>query len=91
MPVEDATVEWDEAVSPFRTVAQIEIPPQSFESPQRLAFCENLAFNPWRSLPEHRPLGGINRVRKDLYQELAEFRHQRNGVTYTEPSGDETF
>lgn len=91
MPVEDATVEWDEALSPFRTVARIDIPPQSFESPRQMAFCENLAFNPWRSLPEHRPLGGINRVRKDLYQELAEFRHQRNGVTYTEPTGDEIF
>jgi hypothetical protein len=56
-----------------------------------MAFCENLAFNPWRSLPEHRPLGGINRVRKDLYQELAKFRHQRNGVSYTEPTGDENF
>jgi hypothetical protein len=91
MPVEDATVEWDEALSPFRKVAQIEIPPQSFESPERMEFCENLAFNPWRSLPEHRPLGGLNRVRKDLYQALAEFRHRQNGVTYAEPSGDETF
>lgn len=91
MPIEDATVEWDESVSPFRTVARIDIPPQSFESPRQMAFCENLAFNPWRSLPEHRPLGGINRVRKDLYQELAAFRHQRNGVTYTEPTGDERF
>jgi hypothetical protein len=91
MPVEDATVEWDEALSPFRKVAQIDIPPQAFESPAQMAFCENIAFNPWRSLPEHRPLGGINRVRKDLYRELAEFRHRRNGVTYTEPDGDETF
>ena len=91
MPIEDATVEWDETVSPFRKVAQIHIPPQIFESSGQMAFCENLAFNPWRSLPEHRPLGGINRVRKDLYQALAEFRHQRNGVTYMEPTGDETF
>ena len=91
MPVEDATVEWNETVSPFRKVARIHIPSQSFESPEWMEFCENLAFNPWRSLPEHRPLGGLNRVRKDLYQELAEFRHQRNGVTYMEPSGDETF
>lgn len=56
-----------------------------------LEFCQNLAFNPWRSYPEHRPLGGINRVRKDVYQKLAEFRHHRNGVTYAEPTGDETF
>jgi len=91
MPVEDATVEWDEAVSPFLKVARIEIPPQDFESPAHLEFCEGLAFNPWHTLPEHRPLGGINRVRKDLYQTMAEFRHRQNGVNYTEPSGNETF
>jgi len=91
MPIEDATVEWDETESPFRKVARIHIPSQSFESPAQMKFCENLSFNPWRSLPEHRPLGGINRVRNDLYRELAEFRHRRNGVTYKEPSADESF
>lgn len=91
MPLEDATVEWDESLSPFRKVARINIPSQSFESPEQMEFCENLAFNPWQSLPEHRPLGGLNRVRKDLYKTLAEFRHQSNGVTYKEPTGDESF
>jgi len=89
MPVEDATVEWDTAESPFLKVASIDIPAQTFESPAQMEFCENLAFNPWHSLPEHRPLGGLNRVRKDLYQAMANFRHQQNGVTYTEPTGNE--
>ncbi len=91
MPIEDATIEWDEKVSPFLKVARIDIPPQTFESPAQLEFCENLAFNPWHSLPQHRPLGGLNRVRKDLYQAMADFRHQQNGVSYTEPTGDESF
>jgi hypothetical protein len=91
MPIEDATVEWDETVSPFRKVARVHIPPQEFESPEHMKFCENLAFNPWRVLPEHKPLGGLNRVRKDLYQELAAFRHQENDVKYTEPNGRENF
>ncbi|NOR18934.1 MAG: catalase, partial [Xanthomonadales bacterium] len=91
MPIEDATVEWDETLSPFRKVARIHIPPQSFESPEQMEFCENLAFNPWQSLPDHRPLGGINRVRKDLYKTLAEFRHQANGANYEEPDGNESF
>jgi hypothetical protein len=91
MPLEDATVLWDETLSPFRQVARIDIPPQDFDSPAQMEFCEDLAFNPWHSLPEHRPLGGINRVRKDLYRELARFRHQRNGVTYSEPTGNEQF
>jgi len=91
MPIEDATVEWDEAVSPYRKVARIVIPAQTFESPGQMDFCENLAFNPWRTLPEHRPLGGINRVRKTLYQSMAEFRHRQNGVDYAEPTGAEIF
>ncbi len=91
MPVEDATVEWDEAASPFRKVATVRIPSQSFDSPAQMEFCENLAFNPWQSLAEHRPLGGLNRARKDLYTELARFRHERNQVSYSEPTGDETF
>jgi len=90
MPIEDATVEWDESASPFIKVARIEIPPQDFETPPQLDFGESLAFNPWHTLAEHRPLGGINRVRKDLYQTMAEFRHRQNGVIYREPSGDET-
>jgi hypothetical protein len=91
MPIEDATVEWDESVAPFHKVATVEIPPQPFESAAQTEFCENLAFNPWNSLAEHRPMGGLNRARKDLYQELAAFRHERNGVSYSEPTGDEAF
>lgn len=87
MPIEDATVEWDESVSPFRKVATIDIPAQQFESAARMELCENLAFNPWHSLAEHRPLGGLNRARKELYRELAAFRHERNGVDYSEPTG----
>lgn len=87
MPIEDATVEWDPAVSPFRKVARIDIPAQQFESTERMEMCEDLAFNPWHSLAEHRPLGGLNRARKELYRELAAFRHQRNGVDYVEPAG----
>jgi hypothetical protein len=56
-----------------------------------MEFCENLAFNPWRVLPEHRPLGGLNRVRKNLYQESAGFRHEANDVKYKEPNGRENF
>lgn len=86
MPIEDATVEWDEAESPFRKVATVQIPSQQFESAEQMEFCENLAFNPWNSLAEHEPLGGLNRARKELYKELADFRHERNGVSYSEPT-----
>ncbi len=91
MPIEDAQVEWDEEQSPFRKVATLELPKQLFVSRTREEFCENLAFNPWQTLAEHRPLGGLNRARRELYDELAAFRHAKNGVTYTEPTGAEPF
>lgn len=86
MPVEDPTVVWDETVSPYRKAATIRIPSQSFESNEQMRFCENLSFTPWHSLAEHRPLGGINRTRKKVYQALSQRRHELNGVPMQEPN-----
>jgi hypothetical protein len=88
MPVEDASVEWLEYTAPFRKVATIIIPPQTFDTPARMAFCENLSYTPWHSLPEHRPLGGINRARRVVYQELSKIRHASNAVPRREPHAD---
>ncbi len=89
MPIEDPGVAWSEELSPFRKVATLVIPPQTFESDQQLALAENMSFNPWRCLAEHRPLGGINRARKVIYAGLSEFRHGRNGVAAAEPPAPE--
>jgi hypothetical protein len=86
MPVEDPTVVWDETASPYRKVATIRIPSQSFESKEQMQFCENLSFTPWHALAEHHPLGGINRTRKKVYQAIAQRRHELNGVPMQEPS-----
>jgi len=86
MPVEDPTVVWDEMASPYRKVATICIPSQSFESTEQMQFCENLSFTPWHALAEHRPLGGINRTRKKVYQALSQRRHELNGVPMQEPN-----
>jgi hypothetical protein len=75
MPIEDAMEEWEEKDSPYRTVATIRIPSQAFESFDQMAFAEKIAFNPWNALPEHQPLGGMNRARKLIYTELAKLRH----------------
>jgi len=42
-------------------------------------------------LPEHRPLGNLNRARFRLYRELSNFRQQMNQTTHLEPTGDEKF
>ena len=87
MPIEDPTIEWSEKDSPFIPVARITIPVQAFTSPEQLAFCENLSFTPWHAIPEYRPLGGINRVRKTVYDTNSLVRHELNGEERREPTG----
>jgi Dyp-type peroxidase family len=91
MPVEDPTIRWSERASPFLTVATIRIPRQEFTSEAQKVFAENLSFTPWHSLLEHRPLGGINRVRRDVYEDISKRRHEANGVPRREPTPDEVF
>jgi hypothetical protein len=84
MPVEDPTVEWRESstlmssakrlvtghdpVSKFVKVATIKIPAQIFAETKQDKFCERLSFNPWRTIPAHRPLGNLMRARLQLYK-----------------------
>jgi hypothetical protein len=86
MPIEDPTAEWSESAAPFVPVARITIPRQDFATPERDALCENLSMTPWHALLEHRPLGGINRVRKVVYQRVSRLRHALNGVPRVEPT-----
>jgi hypothetical protein len=85
LSVEDSRMEWLEIDAPFERVAQIDIPPQDFDTEDRKMLCENLSFNPWHSLPEHRPLGAVNRVRKIVYSHIRQTRHQLNQVQYANP------
>lgn len=87
MPIEDPTVKWPESQAAYQPVARITIPAQQFDTPERNAFCENLAFTPWHGHVDHRPLGGLNRIRKAVYEEIAVYRHARNRVPYREPTG----
>ena len=61
-------------------------PAQTFDTPEQQAFGENLSFTPWHSLPAHRPLGGINRARKEIYRAISKQRHDLNGVFAREPT-----
>jgi len=86
MSIEDSTVEWDEARAPFRRVATITIPPQDFESAAQMTLAEQISYTPWHSLPEHAPLGGVNRVRRVVYESISRLRHELNGVPRREPT-----
>ncbi|MDR2248551.1 catalase family protein [Acinetobacter sp.] len=85
MQVEDAMTEWKETEAPFYQVATLYIPKQSFDTPEQNEFCENLSFTPWHALPEHKPLGAINRLRKIIYENISKVRHDMNSVIRQEP------
>jgi hypothetical protein len=74
MPIEDASVEWKREDSPYLPVARIRIPRQSVDDPARNTAGEQMAFNPWHCLADHRPLGSMNRARREIYSAMAAFR-----------------
>ena len=78
MPIEDTSIEWSESDAPFETVARIKLPAQDFDTPALNLQCDNLSFNPWFGLEAHRPIGGINRLRKAVYEAVSDYRHSRN-------------
>lgn len=91
MPIEDASIEWPERLSPFVNVAKIVIPKQEFRSPAQDKFARELSFNPWHCIAEHRPLGNQNRARYLIYSELSRLRQAMNHEPHIEPTGHETF
>ena len=86
MPVEDASVEWPERESPYRTVAQLRLPRQEAYSPARRAYVDGLSFCVSHSLAAHRPLGSIMRARLKAYPVMARLRRETNGISLREPT-----
>jgi len=62
--IDNPTVEWHE---PFVTVASLRIAAQQFDSEERDHYGELLTYNPWNALQDHRPVGEVNEVRKQVY------------------------
>jgi hypothetical protein len=61
-PINDFGVEWLETDTPYITVAVVNIPVQTVQTDTN-ATCRHNTMNAWRVLPEHRPLGSLNRAR----------------------------
>lgn len=91
MPLENASVVWPSKLSPFIPVARLRLPVQKFDSTAQLTFAENLSYNPWHCIADHRPLGNQNRARKAIYYKLSELRQTMNHEGRIEPTGAETF
>ena len=91
MPVEDASVVWPEDQSSYVAVARITVEPQTAWSEARAAVGDDqLSFNPWHGVTDHRPLGGIMRSRREAYPELSGLRSQINRCPLHEPAGPVT-
>jgi hypothetical protein len=86
MPIENAAVVWPEETSPYRRVARIVVGPPAASSDSRSRIVDDgMQFSPWHGLAAHRPLGGIMRARKKVYEAAKRFRSEKNGRLIEEP------
>ena len=87
MPIEDPRVEWDTACSPFITVATLDIPAQnSWDDAATARTDDALSYSIWHGIAAHRPLGNVNRARRDTYKLSSDFRRGFNGCPMHEPA-----
>ena len=70
--IDSPTDTWD---TPYQRVATITIMAQDFAQPEQDRFAENLTYTPWHALPEHRPVGQINEIRRMVYAWSSRVRH----------------
>ena len=81
MPIEDTSIEWSEETSAYRKVGQLTLTKQLIDTHPRNEFCEQIRFDPWSAPAANRPLGGMNRLRRAVYDEISAYRTNRNKVT----------
>lgn len=62
--IEDPTVHWEAKPIP---VASILIDAHAFDTEVVRKECKAMAFDPWKGIASHWPLGGVNRARKLVY------------------------
>lgn len=86
MPIEDASVEWPEELSPFIAVARVRLAPQTSWDASLEKLEDEIAYDQWNCLVEHRPLGSVNRARRQVMATSREFRSEFNRCPIHEPS-----
>ena len=70
-PIEDGSVDWSEADSPYVPVAELVLPRQDIadERGRKVdAYVESLSVDPWHAPVEFRPLGQLMRARNHAYR-----------------------
>lgn len=78
--VEQPSRPWRRAADRIVRIARIEVPAQEFDTADKFCTCEDMSFSPWHCLPDHRPLGGINRSRLLAYLVSSRVRSRLNMV-----------
>jgi hypothetical protein len=71
-PIEDASVVWPEAKTPFLELGRLTLSRQDVLSPRGREIdelVERLSFDPWHAVEELRPLGAMMRARSHAYRE----------------------
>jgi hypothetical protein len=81
MPLDEATVEWPEAESPYVQVATLVLPRQDIDARGQAEYGQSLAYNIFRVPPEQAPVpeSSIAAVRRAVYAASAATRHEANG------------
>jgi Animal haem peroxidase/Catalase len=83
-PIEDTSIEWTAAASPPIVVAELSLPRQDVDTATARAIArgiEEMAFNPWNTTADFRPLGNLNRARKNVYDASAAHRKSQRWFT----------
>jgi hypothetical protein len=78
-PIEDTSIPWTPQAAPVEKVATLIIPAQDVNTPsarEMFRVINAVAFNPWNTTDEFRPLGNLNRARKNVYDASAAHRLQ---------------
>ncbi|SEG99246.1 Animal haem peroxidase [Nonomuraea solani] len=84
-PVENGAADWPDEDVPVVPVATLTIPRQNLDTAEARATAariDHLAFDPWNTTGEFRPLGNLNRARKAAYE--AGSAHRR-GLRFLTP------
>jgi hypothetical protein len=71
-PIEDTSVAWSEADTPFVKLGKVTIPAQ--DPKETFDLVETLSFDPWHACEELRPLGAAMRARSPAYRESQKAR-----------------
>lgn len=69
-PIENSQQDWEENGAEFVKLAELTLEKQE-NSPGKEGMAEAIRLNPWIALSEHRPLGHINRARRDIYAAMS--------------------